>query len=95
MPKVPESDRLAFFCMWFMEESIGLNLGLKEMSFVIWSTVAHLLLISHDEIPERISGMLEYSILLKIPAEWLIPHKLDRSPNNKVFVCHLILVPKI
>lgn len=89
-----ELEQLAFFCMWFMEESTGPDLRLKEMLVIIWSAVAHLLLISDNEIPERISGMLEYSILLKIAAEWLIPDKLDPSPNNEMFVSHLILVPK-
>lgn len=80
--------------MWFMEKSTGLAQRLKEMSVILWNAAAHLLLISHSEIPESISGMLEYSILLKIAAEWLIPHKRDGSPNNEVTVCHLILVPK-
>lgn len=63
-PTFLKQEHLAFFCTRFMEESAGLDGRLKGMSVVFWSTVAHLLLISRDE----------YSILLKVAAERLIPH---------------------
>lgn len=80
--------------MWFIGGSPGLDLRWKELSVNICNTAAHLLLISHNDIPDWISGILGYSILLNIAAEWLIPDQLDQSPNNEVFVFHLILLPK-
>lgn len=71
-----------------------LDQRLKEMSVSICNTAAHLLLISNNEIPEWISRIPGYSVLLNITAEWLVPDQLDHSPNNQVFVFHLILLPE-
>lgn len=95
MPLFLELEQLAFFSMWFIEGSPGLDLRWKELSVNICNTAAHLLLISHNDIPDWISGILGYSILLNTTAEWLIPDQLDHSPNNEVFVFLLILLPKI
>lgn len=92
LPVFLEAEHLAFFCMWFMEESTGSKIK-GDVSHHLEHSCPPASHIAH-EIPERISGMLEYSILLKIAAEWLIPDKRDRSSNNEVLVCRLILVPK-
>lgn len=85
---------VAFFCMWLLEESTGLDQRLKEMSVNICNTAAHLLLISNNEIPEWISSIPGCSILLNITAEWLVPDQLNRSPNNEVFIFHVIFAAK-
>lgn len=67
------------------------------MSVNICNTAAHLLLISISHIngiPEWISRIPGYSVLLNITAEWPVPDQLDHSPNNQVLVFPLILLPE-
>lgn len=85
-------NRLHFFNA--VHRGKHLDRRLKEMSVNICNTAAHLLLISNNEIPEWISRILGYSVLLNITAEWLVPDQLDHSPNNQVFVFHLIFLPE-